>query len=185
MCEQEEFYLKINKQTQKKTHTHTPTHPHTHTKPNHQTKSNKQKTQSPPTKKKKVTKHRTKGFFHFQNKNSSAAALLLKSSCNMSDRKRLNSKVSRVTLAKHSGPLCTGDWWGWSFAQGSRAPPRLMVWKDYSEKLLLCQCQVRASDNAELDDASFMLLSYEAYEFHNVKSSVWHISTFFFFPDSF
>lgn len=103
----------------------------------------------------------------------------------MSDRKRLNSKVSRVTLAKYSGPLCTGDWWGWSFAQGSRAPPRLMVWKDYSEKLLLCQCQVRASDNAELDDASFMLLSYEAYEFHNVKSSVWHISTFFFFQTPF
>lgn len=97
----------------------------------------------------------------------------------MNDRKRLNSKILRVNLVEHSGPLCMCDWWGWSFAQGSRATPRLMVWKDYSEKLLLCQCQVCASDNAELDDASFMLLSYEGYEFHNVKSSVWHTSTFF------
>lgn len=97
----------------------------------------------------------------------------------MSDRTRLNSKLLRVTFAKHSGPLCTGDSWGWSFAQSSRAPLKLMVWKDYSEKLPLCQCQVCASDNAELDDASFMLLSYEGYEFYNVKSSVRHTSTFF------
>lgn len=59
-------------------------------------------------------------FFPFSDKLAMAAALPLKSRCNMGDRKRVNFRVSRAVLAKHAAPICLGDW---SSAQGNRAPP--------------------------------------------------------------
>lgn len=49
-------------------------------------------------------------FFPISDKIAMAAALLLKSRCNVGDRKRMNLKVLRVALAKHAVPVCTGDW---------------------------------------------------------------------------
>lgn len=133
-----------------------------------------------------MTKHRTKGFFHFQKKKIQKQPCFWKANVTWVTEKGWTLKPWE--WLSDSCKTFRTPLYGWlarvEFFPGQQSPSKADGVKDYSEKLLLCRCQVRASDNAELDDASFMLLSYEGYEFHNVKSSVWHTSTFFPTPFS-